>query len=182
MKHMVAFLRGINVGGKSLVNMAKLKRALTSLGFINVQTLLASGNVIFETTETDAAALAQKIEQRLEKDFGIQIPVILRTAKEIQSLVDAEPFKKTKVTPQTRLQVTFLAEKPGSGLKISQRLANNDFEIIRFSEREICSVVEPSPGRGTSDLMKVLEKEFGKKITTRTWSTVQRIAKSLAVE
>jgi uncharacterized protein (DUF1697 family) len=182
MKRMVAFLRGINVGGNTLVNMAQLQRALANLGLTRVQTLLASGNVIFETAESGAAALAKKIEQRLQNDFGIQVPVILRTSREIQSLVDAEPFKKIKVTPQTRLHVTFLAEKPGHGLKISQRLSNNDFEIIRFSEREICSVVESDPGRGTGDLMKVLEKEFGKKITTRTWNTVQRIAALLAAE
>jgi len=175
----VAFLRGINVGGKTMIGMEELKGAFSSLGFTRIKTVLASGNVLFETREGDLADLTEKIEQTIQSTFGFQIAVILRTAKEIQSLVSSKPFKQNKGTRQTRFLVTFLAETPAHISKISKRLSNNDFEIVRISDRQVCSAVEVSAERGTSDLMKILQKEFGKKITTRTWNTVERIAKLL---
>jgi len=173
----VAFLRGVNVGGNAIIGMEALKKAFSSLGFTGIKTVLASGNVIFETGEVDVGVLTAKIEQMLQSDFGLQISAILRSGKEIQSLVNSKPFKKNKLIPQTRFLVTFLGETPPRGLKISQRLTSSGFENVRFSDRHVCSAIEISPGRGTSDLMKMLQKEFGKKITTRTWNTVERIAK-----
>jgi uncharacterized protein (DUF1697 family) len=173
----VAFLRGINVGGNTLVSMAKLKSAFSALGFKKVQTILASGNVVFEATEKNPKTLGKKIEQQLQTEFGFQIAVIVRAAREMQSLIKADPFRKVKVTPQTRLVVTFLDEGGSSDSDAPKQPALADFGAIRVSEGEVCSTFELAPKRGTSDLMKVLEKEFGKRITTRTWNTVQRIAK-----
>ncbi len=175
----VAFLRGINVGGNALISMEELKAAISSLGFAHVKTVLASGNVLFEASEADLAVLTQRIEQTIQSSFGFQIAVILRTAKEIQSLVKSKPFKQSKGTQQSRFLVTFLAETPAHHAKISQRLTNNDFEIVRLSNRHVCSAVQLSATRGTTELMKLLQKEFGKKITTRTWNTIERIAKLL---
>jgi len=159
--------------------MEDLKRAFSSLGFKNVQTVLASGNVIFEAAGSDAAALTRKIEQKLKSSFGAEITVLLRAAEQIQSLLKLKPFEKSKVTPQTRLHVSFLAQGVEHSLKVSQRLNGTPFEIFRVSPGEICSVVEPAPKQGTPELMRVLEKEFGKKLTTRTWNTIERIAKLL---
>ncbi|HWV98904.1 MAG TPA: DUF1697 domain-containing protein [Candidatus Acidoferrum sp.] len=175
----VAFLRGINVGGNKLISMEDLKKAFASLGFANIRTVLASGNVVFETADTDPAVLTAGIEQKLQSRFGLEIAVRVRTAEQIQALVASKPFKKTQVTPQTRLHVTFLALNLVQGLKVSQRLKGTDFEIVRVSAGEVCSTVEVSAKRGTTDLMKVLEKQFGKKITTRTWNTVEQIGKLL---
>src|SRR5260221_11470903 len=104
----VAFLRGINVGGNSLISMEKLKGAFSLLGFNEVKTVLASGNVLFETTERDLAVLTEKIVQTIHRAFGFQIVVILRTAKEIQLFANSKPFKEIKGSK--RLHVTFLAE------------------------------------------------------------------------
>jgi len=175
----VAFLRGINVGGNTLISMDDLKKAFASLGFANIRTVLASGNVVFETSEKNPAVLTTKIEQKLKTRFGFDITVIVRTAEQINVLVASKPFKKTKVTAQTRLHVTFLPPSVDGGLKVSERLKGPGYETVRVSEGELCSVVEVSANGGTSDLMKVLEKQFGRKITTRTWNTVERIGKIL---
>jgi uncharacterized protein (DUF1697 family) len=175
----VAFLRGINVGGNMLVSMEALKKALASLGFANIKTVLASGNVVFETKETAPAVLGAKIEQKLKSEFGAEITVILRTGEGIQALLASKPFKATKVTPQTKLHVTFLPPNLEGGLKVSQRLSGTGYETRRVSDGEVCSAVEVSPAWGTTDLMKLLEKQFGKKITTRTWNTIERIGKIL---
>jgi uncharacterized protein (DUF1697 family) len=175
----VAFLPGINVGGNTILSMEDLKKAFASLGFANVRTVLASGNVVFETVETDPAILATKTEQKLQSRFGFEIAVMVRAGEQVQALVASKPFNKTRVSPQTRLHVTFLPLSAEHCLKVSQRLREVDFEVLRVSEGEVCSVVKVSAKRGTSDLMKVLEKQFGKKITTRTWNTVERIGKIL---
>ena len=173
----VAFLRGINVGGNSIISMEDLKKAFASLGFARVRTLLASGNVLFETTETDRAVLKSKIEQKLHTRFKSKISVLLRTLDEIQALLANKPFKNVKITSQTRLNVSFLPMELEHGFKTSKKLAVTEFEIFRVSPGEVCSVVEIAPKHGTSELMRVLEKQFGKNITTRTWNTVERIAR-----
>lgn len=171
----VAFLRGINVGGHKPVKMEELKKAFESMGFQNVKTLLASGNVLFETPETGTDNLVKRIEEKLEKELGHEIGVLLRTIEEIQNLVDADPFKNIKVTPQTSFYVTFLSEKSKSTLKIPYESIEKDIKIVQVSASEVCSYITLSPNRGTSDLISVLEKELGRKITTRNWNTITKI-------
>ena len=173
-----AFLRGINVGGHKPVPMGKLKAALESLGFQNVHTLLVSGNVLFEAPAAGTPALAKKIEERLKKTFGTDIGTIVRTIQELRDLAGSGPFKAVRVTPQTRLYVTFLPERPQSSLKIPYSTPEKDFQILRVTATEVCSVVIVSPARRSVDLMNILEKEFGKRITTRNWNTVVRVLKA----
>jgi uncharacterized protein (DUF1697 family) len=108
----------------------------------------------------------------LKGTFGYEVSVILRATQEIQDLVDSIPFKDIKVTPQTRLYVTFLSEKPKSSLKVPYESPEKDFKIVRVTNGEVCSVLTLGSNRGTIDAMDILEKEFGKKITTRNWNTV----------
>lgn len=110
MKKYVAFLRGINVGGKS-VKMGRLKEVLESIGFKNVKTLLNSGNVLFEASVNDTEALARMINDALSNAFGFVINIVLRTDEQIRSLIDSMPFKSVKATPDTRLYVTFISEE-----------------------------------------------------------------------
>ncbi|MCX6121729.1 MAG: DUF1697 domain-containing protein [Ignavibacteriales bacterium] len=170
-----AFLRGINVGGHKPVPMQKLKKALESLHFKNVQTLLASGNVVFEAPPIDTIALEQKLEAKLQKTFGMKIGVLIRTMEELQSLNESQPFKGIDVTPETRLYVTFFSEKPKNRLKIPYTSPDKSYKILYISGREVCSVLILSSNSQTTDLMKVLEKEFGRKVTTRNWNTIVRV-------
>ncbi len=171
----IAFLRGINVGGKKKVSMERLRKAFESVGFQNVKTLLASGNVLFETRATDARAFTETIEQKIKQTFGLDVHVILRTRRDIQRLLDFNPFKDIRVTPYTRLFVTFLFEKPRTTLKIPYQSPDKSFRILRLIGCDVCSVLTPGP-QGARNLrqMEILEKEFGKKITTRNWNTVQK--------
>jgi len=171
MAEYVAFLRGINVGGVT-VKMDKLKKTFEALGFANVKMLLASGNVLFTTPAAGESTLVNKIEKKLAADFGREIDVLVRKIDELQRLVAADPFAGVKVTPQTRLFVTFLSEKNKSSLKIPYETPDKNCRIIRANDREVCSVLTLYR---TVDLMSMLEKEFGKKITTRNWNTVQKI-------
>jgi len=82
----VAFLRGINIG-KRQVKMEELQAAFQALGFEAVRTYIASGNVVFEALEQDSATLTKKIEQKLAKQFGFDISVMLRSLSDLQKLV-----------------------------------------------------------------------------------------------
>ena len=87
----VSMLRGINVGGKT-VKMERLRAAFEALGFSRVRTYVQSGNVVFETTQDSHTALSKRIEERILRDFGFPIPVILKTTEEMERVVAANPF------------------------------------------------------------------------------------------
>ena len=177
MTKFVAFLRGINVGGNKLIKMEDLKKCFASAGFKNVKTILASGNVLFESANADENALAKKIADKLKAELGHDVGIQIRSIDEIQKLADRAPFKKIKVTPETRLYITFLPEKPKSKLKIPYASPEKDFRILEVTNREVCTAITISPGRATTEMMGILEKEFGKNITTRNWNTVGKILK-----
>jgi uncharacterized protein (DUF1697 family) len=134
--------------------------------------------VLFEAPQANSNVLVSQIEEKLRKTFGYEISVVLRTLREIQDLVDSDPFKDITVTPQTRLYVTFLSASPESSLTALYESAGEDFKIVRIAKSEVCSVLTLKPGSQTTDAMNILEKEFGKKITTRNWNTVTKLLKS----
>ena len=178
----IAFLRGINVGGKTKVPMSELKKTLEELGFTDVKTLLNSGNVVFSSDE-NSHLLSEKIEQKLEKTFGFFIRVMVRTQKEIQELIDSDPFKHVTITPETRLYITFLSDEAKGSLEIPYESPEKDFGILRVTKGEIISYLQLSAKRGTVDLMNFIGKEFtsskadaGKNVTTRNWNTVLKLS------
>ena len=169
-----AFLRGINIGGRR-VKMDELQKAFESLGFVDVKTTIASGNVVFTPRVQSGNALRTKIEQKLRTRFGFDIGVTLRSLTELQAFVGASPFREVRVTPKTKLYVTFLAHRPQTALTTPCKSPDKDFTIISVSDREVCSALTLSPGTGTTDLMTFLEKQFGREITTRSWNTILKL-------
>jgi len=175
MTRYIAFLRGINVGGNKMIKMEDLKRIFRALGFQNVTTILASGNVLFDTTKAEATALGAKIAAQLKSSIGHEIGVLIRSVEELQRLADSKPFDKVKVTPQTRLYVTFLCQAPKTVLKVPFKSPDKDFQILHASKNEVCTVLTLTPSTQSTDLMGFLEKHFGKQITTRNWNTIAKI-------
>jgi len=169
----VAFLRGINVGGHAPILMADLKRAFERLGFSDVRSLLASGNVVFASARADQKGLTNEIESGLKRAFKKDIRVILRGLDDLEMLRSAAPFKGIQVTPSIRLYVTFLSEKAKSRtISIPYASPQGEFRILQATSGEVFSVLDLSKGMGTPDAMNILEKEFGAEVTTRNWHTV----------
>ncbi len=173
-----AFLRGINVGGNRVIKMADVVKALSGLGLREVKTVGASGNVTFAAAAADPDALVKSIEAGLQKAFGHAIPVIVRRLDHLRALIASEPFQRVKVTPETRLYVTFRATpgQPKTGLPIPYETPEKNFQILKVKPGEIFSVVDLAAGGTTIDAMGILEKEFGKNVTTRNWNTVKKLA------
>jgi uncharacterized protein (DUF1697 family) len=182
----VAFLRGINVGGHKPLKMVDLRAAFEGMGFQNVRTVLASGNVVFDAAAVGAApdgagapeelaALGAHIEAGLNQVFGYPIAVAVRRVADIERLVASDPFKGVATTPESRLYVTFFAHPVENGTRISPERRESGLGIVRVTPGEVLSAITLSPGWGTTELMAFLEKEFGPGVTTRNWNTVLRI-------
>ncbi|MCB8942786.1 MAG: DUF1697 domain-containing protein [Ardenticatenaceae bacterium] len=174
-RQFIALLRGINVGGHKKIKMADLRQMLTELGFTKVKTLLASGNVLFEADTTQADSLQQTIEAGIEASFGFPVPVLIRTREAVEALVASDPFAGIEVTHQTRLYITFLSQPPTSQLPIPYQSPDGSYHILSVTDTEICSVLTLTGTARTTDAMNILEKEFGKNITTRNWNTVLKL-------
>lgn len=99
MTRYVALLRAVNVGGRK-VTMKELREMAGELGLANAQTLLASGNLVFETKKTAPAKLEATLETAIEKAFGLFSDVMVRDTGEWRAMIDANPFpKKAKDDP-----------------------------------------------------------------------------------
>jgi uncharacterized protein (DUF1697 family) len=172
----IVLLRGINVGGHKKIKMADLRAMLTTLGFANVKTVLASGNVGLDADRSDTAALKATIEGGIESTFGFTVSVIVFPREQVETLVKSDPFAGIEVTQDTRLYVTFLPEPPQTTLEIPYESPDADFTILRVTDTEVCSVLTLTPKSRSVDSMNILETEFGKNITTRNWNTVVKLA------
>lgn len=171
----VALLRGI---GPMNPNMrpAKLKEAFLEMGFKNVSTVISSGNVVFESGSKDAAKLETKIEKTLPKLLGFTSTTIVRSKEELESLVSKDPAKGILHGEKTYVLVTFLKQHSEKVHTMAKK--GIGYEIAGKYEREICLVVDLTNSK-TPEVMRLLEKELSKCITSRTWQTVLRIMKKM---
>jgi uncharacterized protein (DUF1697 family) len=175
----VAFLRGINVGGNRPVKMTDLQATFEGMGFQNVRTVLAGGNVVFDAAPVDdPVALGARIEAGLCEVFGYPIAIALRSMADLEGLVASDPFKELARTRDTRLYVTFLSRpvEKRTGINPETRKGGgSDPRLVLVAPGEVLSAITLSPGRGTTELMGFLEGEFGRVVTTRNWNTVVKI-------
>jgi uncharacterized protein (DUF1697 family) len=163
----VALLRGI---GPSNPNMhgAKLKMAAESAGFKNVQTLLASGNVIFESDIKDRSKIEQILEKTWPDKLGFNSMTIVRSQDQLEALVDANPYKGVAHSRDSYQLVTFFKQKPAAPPS-----KPNFYDINEVNA--LCNTIDATRDK-TPDFMVSLDKHFGKdQITSRTWLTIQRI-------
>ncbi len=158
-----------------MVRMEELRRAFKVAGYTNISTLLATGNVIFDSPSEDLEELTDSLEIFLKKRFGFEIPVLLRSMDNLKQLVESDPFHGIKVTNETRLYVSFLSEPKKPSMKIPYETENGLFKILRVTSNEVCSVLTLSQNGDSTKLMNVIEKEFGKRVTTRNWNTINKL-------
>ncbi len=176
----VAFLRGINVSGHHKLPMAELRKEMDLLGYSSVETVLNSGNVLFNAKEEDASAIALTISTHLEKVFGFPVPTIVVKTDLIKQLIEQNPFKDIVVTKDIRLHISFLQHETDVDLALPWSSEDESFKILAVIDKIIVSVLDLSLN-STPKAMEALEKLFGKGITTRNWNTIERIRKKLKV-
>jgi uncharacterized protein (DUF1697 family) len=169
----VAFLRGINLGGKRRVPMAELRAVLADAGYENVLTHLQSGNVAL-TSGANAGELERALSEQLERAFGFRIGVVVRSRDELANVIAADPFGEEAQDP-ARYQVSFLSEKPDrQGVK-ELEAAQAAPEQVFVRGREVYGW-HPG-GVGRSELAKqITAKGLGvKEATARNWRTITKL-------
>jgi uncharacterized protein (DUF1697 family) len=170
----IAMLRGINVSGHKPVKMEALRKSFEVLGFKHVRTYVQSGNVVFEAGKEVATDLEGRIEKMIRKDFGYEVPVLVRTAKEMEQVLQGNPLAGVEGIDETRLHVTFLADKALKSAARDLEALVTKPEQIRVSGREI--YLYCPNGYGTSKISNTaIEKKLGVGATTRNWRSVNAL-------
>ncbi len=171
----VALLRGINVGGRRKIKMADLRAAFADLGYANVKTVLASGNVLFDAADQECPTLARTLEQGLRPTLGDGLRILVRTIAEMADLLAADPFRDVPAGAQTKFYVTFLPVPARPAPPQPDERSASAAAFVGSAKREVFSAIDVSRGRGSIDLIAQIEQQYGKVVTTRTWQTVARI-------
>jgi uncharacterized protein (DUF1697 family) len=179
MSRLIGLLRGVNVGGKAKLPMQTLRDLLEGLGFTRVQTLLASGNVVFETKARKPSHLEKLLDKEIRDRVGMEVDFFVRTYEEIREAIDGNPFAKEAAKDPARFILLFLRKEVPSADLDALRAIIKGRERIETVGRH-AYVVYPD-GQGTSRLTNaVLERYLGR-CTARNWNTVLKLA-DLAVE
>jgi uncharacterized protein (DUF1697 family) len=153
--------------------MPELKRAFELAGFSDVKTVLSSGNVVFGAKAGSEAALARKAEAAMTKHLGRSFFTLVRSVDDLLVLLESDPYKKFKLAAGSKRVVTFLSDVPASKPKLPIELDGARILAVRGSAVFSAYVVSP---KGPV-FMALLEKTFGKDVTTRTWETVIKVTK-----
>ncbi|HMC50595.1 MAG TPA: DUF1697 domain-containing protein [Solirubrobacterales bacterium] len=169
----VAFLRGMNLGGRRIKN-EELRAEFEALGFTDVACFRASGNVVFSAKGSEAK-LRSEIESGLGEALGYEVPVFLRSAGELQAVAAHKPFDaKALKASKGKLQVAFLEQRPNAEARKRALALGSDDDRLALEERELYWL--PKGGLSDSELdLKELADTLGQN-TVRTMGTVEQIA------
>ena len=183
----LALLRGINVGGNTMIKMEELRRTFEALGLGNVKSYINSGNLAFDaeaggspppssgSASGNEGNLALKLEAAIEKDFGKQVPVIIRQQKEdIERILAGNPFDG-EFESHKEMHVLFLKEVMPPEKAVQLTAAAVPPERFVMKGREIYCHLP----MGVADSLlgkSFIEKKLKVAVTGRNWRTVQKLA------
>ena len=171
MKHVV-LLRGINIGPRNRIAMPALREALEQAGFTDVQTHLQSGNVVLES-RAKPEAVRRTVEQLIERQFGLEIAVVVRSRAQLAAVVKRNPLGQVATEPK-RYQVTFLDKK------LSAKIAKELEQTAAADERVVVTGREvyawhPKTIARSKLWSKLAGKNLGVTATSRNWTTVEAL-------
>ena|ERR1700730_171606 len=171
----VAFLRAINVGGHT-VKMDHLRLLFEGLGFSNVETFIASGNVIFNSTSKSTKALEKKIERCLHETLGYEVATFIRSTAELETIARYKPFRASELTAEgCVIYVGFLPDTPSDEAKQKLMSLSTKVDDFHVSGREVYWLCRTSFSESPFSGAR-LEKTFGMKATFRNSTPVRKIA------
>ena len=170
----VAFLRGMNLGGRRIKN-DELRRCFEKLGFGDVATFRASGNVIFGAEDGEPEEIVARIESGLGKSLGYEVPTFLRGDVELRAIAAHDPFEAQLVEASAgKLQVSLLLKEPVAKARREVLAMSTDQDRLAIEGRELYWL--PSGGTIDSELdLKTIGSALGL-ATMRTKGTIEQIA------
>jgi len=174
MGRIFAFLRAVNVGGHT-VTMERLRELFDELGLRNVETFIASGNVVFDGGSPDENALRKRIEKHLHQSLGYEVVTFLRTERELGALVKGCPFPEAEVAAAQALNVALLQAPLTGEAETRLQALGTELDAFRASGREVWWLCQVKQSESTFS-NAVFEKALGLKATFRGFNTLQRLA------
>ena len=171
MPRYAAFLRGVSPMN---AKMAELRQAFEAAGFSEVKTVLSSGNVVFDAKRASEASLQRTAEAAMTKRLGHAFLTIVRPVAVLREMLAADPYRAFRLDPSAKRIVTFLRDEPRTKVALPPEV--DGARLLDLSGREVFSAYLPSP-KGPV-FMTLIEKTFGKELTTRTWDTVGKVARA----
>jgi uncharacterized protein (DUF1697 family) len=170
----VSMLRGVNVGGHNKVKMEALRALYESLGLRDAQTYVVSGNVVFRTKVQSLTALAKRIENAIEQNFGFRPRVILRTTSELRDAVARNPFRTRRGIEPNKLLVMFLERHPEPKALEQALKIKADPEEMHVDGREVYIYFPDGMARPKLSWVTV-EKKLKTAGTGRNWNSVTKL-------
>ena len=171
MARYAAFLRGISPMN---CRMPELKRAFEAAGFKEVRTLLSSGNVLFEARAQSEGALERRAEAAMRKALGQEFLTMVRSVEDLRALLASDPYRAAKLPPSAKRVITFLRKPPAP--MPSLPIERDGARVLRLEGNHLFSAYLPTE-KGPV-FMVLIEKAAGKEQTTRTWQTVEKMARA----
>jgi uncharacterized protein (DUF1697 family) len=173
----VALLRGINVSGRNKIPMAELRTLFETLKCEDVVTYIQSGNVVFSSL-AKPVKVANDIAAGIKREFGFEIPVVVRTRAELAKVAASNPYLVTGAD-ESKLHVTFLAEKPTAAAIATLDHDRGPPDEFTVAGREIFMLLPNGMGR-TKLTIDYFEKRLGTRGTARNWNTVNKLLDLMA--
>ena len=172
-KH-ISFLKAINVGGHT-VKMDHLKKLFEKMGFENVETFIASGNVVFETKSKSVDSIKKKIEAELEKSLGYKVATFIRTTKELKEIAEHKPFSEIDLdNKQNYLYIGFLDNQPDKESQKKVLALSDKANEFHFNKTELYWLCRKNfSDSGITG--KTLEKALGTETTIRNSTTIRKL-------
>ncbi len=171
----IAFLKAINVGGHT-VKMDQLKKLFEKMDFTNVETFIASGNVIFETKSKNVDSTKNKIEPKLEKFLGYKVAAFIRTTKELTEIAGYKPFNESDLnSEQNSLYIGFLDKHPDKDSQKKVLALSDSVNEFHFNNNEFYWLCRKNfSDSGITG--KSLEKALAMETTIRNATTIRKMA------
>lgn len=170
----ISLLRAVNVGGHNLVKMEALRALYATLHLRDAATYVQSGNVVFRSGETDAVRLAVRIENALERTFGIRPVVILRTASELRDVAARNPFAARPGIEPNKLLVTFLVDWPSAEVRVKALALQTAPEELHVDGRELFTYF-PNGFSQSKLSMPAVDRALRIPGTARNWNTLIKL-------
>jgi uncharacterized protein (DUF1697 family) len=174
MPRLIAFLRAINVGGRT-VAMARLRKEFEALGLTGVETFIASGNVIFTSRSADSAAVEKKIEARLHKALGFEVATFVRTAAEVAAIAGYQPFTAAEIENGGAVYIGFVEKPLDAAAARAVMTFKTEIDDFRVNGREVYWLRKARHGDSAFSYVS-LEKKLKIRATFRGINTVVRLA------
>lgn len=170
----IGVLRAINLGSHNKIAMSDLRTMLEKIGLEDPKTLILSGNIVFKCASSSVDKVEKLLEAASTRHLGVTTDYFVRTAKEWQAIIDANPFPKEAKTDPARLVMMCLRDVPSAAQVKALQAAIKGREIVKASGRQAYFIYPDGQGRSKLTI-QVIEKALGTRGTARNWNTVLKL-------